>query len=540
MKRLLISLIPWMVLATSASATQSRSAEVVFTYLGAVPERAVRVADECYVPLEFLTKIGWKYTVRNTSVVIETESKGARVPLREFDLGRMVPLRSALDQMGAETLWEPDNDKLLVCTPVTKISVQGNSVQIATLLPTRPRVFRMTAPHRFVVDLPGARLTRDTVQQVSAKGVEVSQVELNTVRIAYGPGYRPSLPLIPSVGNSFKFELDPDDDPGTPDVQPEPKVEPPVKPPVIKSTPGLPSRIQAGPLRLDLESANRAVLSLKLSGLMLRPAQFRRPEPTVLEVVLYNTQITLPASGAVQSGSITDMSVREEGDSSILVLKLSRPMGVELAPSAGSMVITLIKPNVGDGHLAGKVVVVDAGHGGHDSGAKSPAKDAFEKNLTLKIAKELAERLAKEGATVIMTRKSDVFIELKERAQIANRNRADFFISCHINSSAKANGTSGGMTFYHKSSAVGQVLAECIQSEIAKVSKLKSHGAWSDGRIYDTGFSVLRNSTMPGVLIEFGFINNSADRKRMVTADFQSDVAGAVVKGLKVYLGDGN
>ena len=104
----------------------------------------------------------------------------------------------------------------------------------------------------------------------------------------------------------------------------------------------------------------------------------------------------------------------------------------------------------------------------------------------------------------------------------------------------KANGTSGGMTFYHKSSAVGQVLAECIQSEIAKVSKLKSHGAWSDGRIYDTGFSVLRNSTMPGVLIEFGFINNSADRKRMVTADFQSDVAGAVVKGLKVYLGDGN
>ena len=539
MKRIFLVLLPWMVMATVANAIQSRSAEVIFTYLGAIPEHGIRIADECYVPLTFLDKVGWRHSVRNSSVIIETDFKGARVPMREFDLGRMIPLRAALDQMGAESIWEPDGDRLLVCTPVSRISVKGNMVEVDTLLPTRPRVFRLTGPHRFVVDLPGARLTRETAQQIEGNGVRVSQIELNTVRIAYGPGYRPSLPLIPAVGTKFKWELDPDEDPGTPDVQPEPPIAEPVKPPVIKPTFNLGPKVQAGPLRVAVESGNRVSLSIKLSGVLAKPPQFRRPEPDVLEVVLYNTQLTAPDSSQLQSANIRDVAIGEEGPNSILTLKLARPMGVELSPQPGSLGIVLIKPNVGDGHLAGKIVVVDAGHGGTDSGAKSPAKDAFEKNMTLKIAKQLSEALAKEGATVIMTRKTDVFIPLKERAEIANRNGAHFFISCHINSNRLNNSTSGGKTFYHKNSPIGQLLADCIQQEIAKVSGLKSFGAWSDGRIYQSGFAVLRHSKMPGVLIEFGFINHNFDRKRMLSTDFQEKVASAVVRGLKVFLGDG-
>lgn len=545
MKRLLIALIPWMVVASSASAVQTRSAEVVFTYHGTIPDKAIRVADECYVPIEFLDKVGWKYQVRNSSVVIEAEPRGARVALREFDLGRMIPLRAVLDQMGGETVWEPDNDKLLVCTPINKIVVKGNRVEVVTHIPTKPRVFRLTNPHRFVVDLPGARINRETIQQIEGTGVRVNQLEMNTVRIAYEPGYRPSLPEIPAAGTSFKWELDPDEDPGTPDTQPEPPVvEPPIttKPLVTtpKVVPNYGPKIQAGPLRIDIESGNRVAMGMKLSGIMQQPPQFRRPEPNVLEIVLFNTQITPPDSANFSSAAVTDISVREEGASSVLTLKLARPMGVELSPQIGGLGIILIKPSVGDGHLAGKIVVVDAGHGGHDGGARSPAKDAQEKTLTLKIAKQLSEKLAREGATVIMTRKTDVFIELKERAEIANRNGAHFFISCHINSNRLSNSTSGGMTFYHKKDPIRQLLADCIQREIAKVSGLKSMGTWSDQRIYDSGFAVLRHSKMPGVLIEFGFINHNVDRKRMITEDFHSDVAGAIVKGLKVFLGDGN
>lgn len=537
-----------MVVASSASAVQSRSAEVVFTHHGKMPDRGIRVADECYVPLSFMDKVGWKYSVRNASVVIETSQKGARVPLREFDLGQAIPLRMALDQMGAETYWEADQDRLQVCSPLTKIVVKGNQVLLESSLPVRPRVYRMKSPHRFVIDIPGTRLTKDTVQDVLSKGVRIHQVEQNTVRIAYEPGYRPSLPLDAEINTSFKWELDPDPDPGTPDEPPTPpitteEIKPPVtnvEPPKTVVTPplNLGPKVQASPLKIEVESANRINLGMKLSGILAKPPTFRRPEPNILEIVLYNTQATAPDSASFRSSNITDVSIREENYSAIISLTLSRPMGAEISPQAGGLSIVLIKPNVGDGHLAGKIVVVDAGHGGKDGGAQSPARDAQEKTLTLKISKLLSEKLAKEGATVIMTRKTDVFVELKERAEIANRNGAHFFISCHINSSAKG-GTSGGMTFYHKKDPIGQLLADCIQTEIAKVSKIKSLGTWSDQRIYQSGFAVLRHSKMPAVLIEFGFINHSGDRKRMVTADFQSGVADAIVKGLKVYLGDG-
>lgn len=536
MKRLLTALLPWMVIAGSAHAIQSRSAEVVFTYFGAIPERGIRVADECYVPLDFLEKVGWKYSVHNSSVVIDTEGKGARVPLREFDLGKAIPLRMALDQIGGETYWEPDNDRLQVCSPVTKIVVKDGKVQIETALPTRPRVFRLTGPNRFVVDLPGARLNRDTVQQIDAKTTRVGQVEMNTVRIAYEPGFRPSMPLIPTVGTSFKWELDEDDDPGTPDEQAQPPVQETVKTdpvPPIKQTP----TVFAGPLTLDLESPTRVQMTLKFTGLMLKPATFRRPQPDVLEIVLPNAQITVPDSASFNSDSIVDISTRDEGTNAILSLKLARPMGVELVPSLNNLKIALFKPNVGNGKLAGKIVVVDAGHGGHDSGAKGGG--VMEKNLTLKLAKQLSEKLANEGATVIMTRKTDVFIELTERAAIANRNNADLFISCHINSSGIKSTARGTITFYHARDPIGQLLADCIQGELSKVTKLPSIGTWSDTRIYQSGFSVLRNSKMPCVLIEFGFINQPSDLKRMVTEEFQSSTATAIVKGLKVYLGDG-
>ena len=153
-------------------------------------------------------------------------------------------------------------------------------------------------------------------------------------------------------------------------------------------------------------------------------------------------------------------------------------------------------------------------------------------------AKLIAERLMAEGATVIMTRSTDVFISLNKRAQIANSSGADFFISSHINSTGGAATQSGTITFHHKGNALGKQLATCIQNEIAKVNKLPNKGVWSDGKIYQNGFAVLRQTTMPGVLLELGFINHPKDRARMVTEEFQQSVAAAVVRGMKVFLGD--
>jgi N-acetylmuramoyl-L-alanine amidase len=94
------------------------------------------------------------------------------------------------------------------------------------------------------------------------------------------------------------------------------------------------------------------------------------------------------------------------------------------------------------------------------------------------------------------------------------------------------------MIFHHKQEPLGKLLAECISREVAKVSELPNMGVISDGRIYNSGFAVLRNSTMPGVLCELGFINHNKDRRRMVTADFQKKVAEAIVRGIQIYLGE--
>ena len=122
---------------------------------------------------------------------------------------------------------------------------------------------------------------------------------------------------------------------------------------------------------------------------------------------------------------------------------------------------------------------------------------------------------------------------------MANGSDADLFISIHHNSNRVAETRSGGMTFYHMQQATSRFLAQCIQTEIAGVSKIPDMGVWSDSRIYSVkGFAVLRFTEMPAVLIELGFLNHSYDRVRVQEPEFQESVAKAIVKGLKVFLGD--
>jgi N-acetylmuramoyl-L-alanine amidase len=286
------------------------------------------------------------------------------------------------------------------------------------------------------------------------------------------------------------------------------------------------------------EGPKSATLEVSLTAKLPSAPMFSRPEPKVLEILLPGARIGDPRPLTFETPSVESLERIQEARGVTLRLHLVRPMGIELSHSGSDVDIVLVKPQVGDGRLAGKVVVVDAGHGGDDTGARSPDKSVNEKDLTLAIAKLLTTQLAHEGATVIMTRKTDVRIPLKERSEVANRNLADFFVSVHINSNTVANRTSGGITFFHKQDPLGRLLADCIQGEIAKVSGIPNMGTWSDQRIYDSGFAVLRYSQMPAVLLELGFINHSFDRKRMRTAEFQQAVAKAVVRGLKVYLGN--
>jgi N-acetylmuramoyl-L-alanine amidase len=289
------------------------------------------------------------------------------------------------------------------------------------------------------------------------------------------------------------------------------------------------------PIRLDRETPNELALTLTLPTPPTGAAQARRPEPTVLEITLPGVAVNLPEGFKLETPSITEITRRFDGQGTVYRFVFARPMAAEIVTEGSVVRILIVKPTVGDGRLAGKVIVIDPGHGGHDSGAA--AGGVREKDLNLQIGTRIASKLTQAGATVIMTRKTDVFIALAERARIANSNDADLFISVHINSNAGTPST-GTMTFHHKSREVGKLLAECLHREIMKVAGLPDKGVVSDGRIYQNGFAVLRLTKMPGVLLELGFINNQRDRQRMVTTDFQEKVSEAVVRGIQVFLGD--
>ncbi|RYG86070.1 N-acetylmuramoyl-L-alanine amidase [bacterium] len=183
----------------------------------------------------------------------------------------------------------------------------------------------------------------------------------------------------------------------------------------------------------------------------------------------------------------------------------------------------------------GEVIVVDAGHGGRDSGCKGGG--VMEKSLTLAIAKYTAAELANLGATVLMTRKDDTYPSLDARSALANRNRADLFISIHINSPGGSSPIGGTEIYYHMKDGIARLLGECIMSGMQQYAKLPNLGVKSDRILYRSGLAVLRNSKMTSVLVEVGFITNSRDRAKMTSSDFQKGTAHAIADGVQKFLG---
>lgn len=127
-----------------------------------------------------------------------------------------------------------------------------------------------------------------------------------------------------------------------------------------------------------------------------------------------------------------------------------------------------------------------------------------------------------------MTRSSDQFIALEERAAIANRANADIFVSIHANANAPTSAT-GTESYHFPTSTNGRRLVMNIQNELV------SHLGTRDRGVKDANFSVLRNTAMPATLLELGFITNASEAERMKTASFRENAANAIHDGIQVY-----
>ncbi|WP_051360782.1 N-acetylmuramoyl-L-alanine amidase [Desulfuromonas sp. TF] len=214
-------------------------------------------------------------------------------------------------------------------------------------------------------------------------------------------------------------------------------------------------------------------------------------------------------------------------------------------------------------------IVVDAGHGGKDPGAIGP-KGVMEKDVTLAMAKALARSLEKElGCEVILTRDSDVYLDLPERTGIANRVGADLFISIHANANrsrdaygvetfylnfskndkaadvvARENGTTlkevGDLELIlfdlmanSKINESSRLAAEIQKSLVEDLSRHYSH--IKDMGVRQGPFYVLLGATMPSVLVETAFISNNREEARLADRKFQQKTVEAITRGVRSY-----
>lgn len=221
-----------------------------------------------------------------------------------------------------------------------------------------------------------------------------------------------------------------------------------------------------------------------------------------------------------------------------------------------------------------KTVVIDAGHGGKDPGCHG--KKSKEKEVALGIALALGKKIEEnfKDVKVIYTRKTDVFVELDERAKIANDNNADLFICIHANSagSASAKGADSYVLGLHRTAAQKEIarrenavvelesnpkkyeditpdkliartmqlsvylnqsilFANNIQKEFKKLGRV-------DRGVKQAGFVVLYKTTMPSVLIESGFLTNASDEAFLSKKENQVKMAGAIFNAFKIYKED--
>ena len=176
-------------------------------------------------------------------------------------------------------------------------------------------------------------------------------------------------------------------------------------------------------------------------------------------------------------------------------------------------------------------IALDAGHGGRDPGAVNHKLDLEEKKPALTIAKLTKGLLDNSGHETVMIRNNDKYVSLSDRAFIANDEKADIFISIHHNSFHDKN-ANGIETYHWPRSAAGFKLAEIIQKKSIKCTGLTDRGV-KEGR-----FSVLRNTNMPAVLLEVGFISNPKEAKLLKDCDFLHVVATVIYNSIIEYGGE--
>lgn len=204
--------------------------------------------------------------------------------------------------------------------------------------------------------------------------------------------------------------------------------------------------------------------------------------------------------------------------------------------------------NTSNGRIRSKdkketIILIDPGHGGIDGGATSPS-GTMEKDINLKISLKLKDKLSKEGYKILMTREEDKGLytddgkirkkkieDLNNRCKMKKDTNCDLFISIHLNMFPQSQ-YHGAQVWYSKYKQ-SELLAKIIQKNLAK--DLDPSNNRQEKPALDS-YKVLRNNdTMPSVLVECGFLSNSAEEQKLKSEDYQDKIVESIAKSINIY-----
>ena len=529
-------------------------------------------------PVDAVQLLGAKFQRQADGTVLITSAAGRRFssPFTSVE-GRMcVPFARVAQALGGTADWQPTTATLTVRARLQVVRQDDKSLAIYTSYPVYYTVKRIDKPERLYVDLYGLDLATTPAsipsQSASVTQIRSGQIDYQTVRITIdlkqGMPFRVESGVQASVvkvalgeGAETEVASNPTPTPAAPlvplPVSPPPRVVVNPPPPVLPQN--------AGPVTIT--NVTYKIVSPALTQILISttgPAKYRTetldsPNRLAFDLAGATPESTVQAAQAVGSPFIKAIRVGRLLTSQMnfgrVVLDLSRAVGftVESQPVDTGMTYTinvLTGPPVVVGStpplnplstsLAGKVICIDPGHGGKDSGARDEFRtgNMFEKDITLAVGRRLRDLLIQNGATVVMTRSDDTFIPVMGRPQIANDKHADFFVSIHADSSGGQNSHSGTTVYFHAQNPVCKLMAADISRRIGETSGIPRLGTRSDTVRFPTGFGVLRGSLMPAVLVETGYMNCDSDLAKLRSDDTQQKIAEGIMAGLRDFMQD--
>lgn len=372
-------------------------------------------------------------------------------------------------------------------------------------------VARGVAP-RIVINLP------QTMVALDLAAVSINRGGVRTVRAGVLPGAEPLTRLVIDLEGPLMWEVGPGDEPGL-------------------------LVVALGAQLTAIEYREGQQLFLALTGPVIprveAPADQNRLVIELPGVTLAAGVDTGPTGPA---GPFRSLDIRTYEQGTWVVAELAGPAGYHVESLPGGVLVTPINKRgespdqrasttetAARGVLSGRVIGIDPGHGGDDPGAIGPG-GTYEKDITLALALRVRDLLTEAGARVVMTREDDRWVGLYDRAGVVNEAGADVFVSIHLNAAPSGN-ISGVEVYRHPSGDTA--FARALHQRMLNATGLPNRG------LVAADFVVLRETRMPGALVECAYLSNPREEQLIRTGDFQERVVGAIFEALRDVLGAG-